>query len=396
MYVRKTLLLSILVIGICTSCDRDSLLDVPPSPFPMDNTTFSVETIAKGFSIPFGIAIVSDSEYFITDRTNRLYWFKDDQLIEIDGTPNIATFRDPGIAAIAHGGLMDISLHPEYPNTPWLYIAYLSAGATGTVARFQIHDNQITQLETILETSTPGFYGNGMRIVWEDDSHFFLNIGASTLTTNANPILISQDLNEDWGKVHRLMEDGSTPADNPIFAGTTNASSIWSYGHRDVQGLYYDKVTGTLFGVEHGPKGGDEFNVIEGGNNYGWPLFTFGINYDGATVSSMSEREAAQSTQLPEHYWTAPTNDGGQSIAPSCLLKVDGSSVPDWNDHFLIGSLAFRRLLKFDRNTGETFGLDLEGRVRTIKQLPGGDIIALIERSHPTLSNGRIVRISAR
>lgn len=213
-------------------------------------------------------------------------------------------------------------------------------------------------------------------------------------STSSNPVLNAQDLNDDAGKIHRLMEDGSIPSDNPVFERFSSPTTIWSYGHRDVQGLYFEESTNTLFGVEHGPKGGDEFNIVKKGKNYGWPLFSYGINYDGAWVSTISEDSAAKSTVLPEHYWTIPTDDGGQALAPACLLKVNGSTITDWNDYFVFGSLAFRRLMKYNRETDETFGLNIEGRVRTIKQLPSGDIIALIERNDLTQSNGMIIRIS--
>ena len=308
--------------------------------------------------------------------------------------PAILAYEDPGLPAIIHGGLMDVSIHPNYPTSPWVYLSYLDTDSFATVARFQIQDKAAIQFEIIFRTRSSSDYGNGMRIVWEDDAHFFLNIGGSTLTTNTNPVFVSQDLEEDWGKIHRLKEDGSIPLDNPVFDGLTSPTSIWSYGHRDSQGLYFDKSSDTLFGLEHGPKGGDEFNVIEKGGNYGWPLFTYGVNYDGAEVSTISEDEAAASTILPEHYWTVPTDYGGQAVAPAGLLKVDGSNISDWNNHFLFGSLAFRRLMKYNHETNETFGLNIEGRVRTIKQLPSGDIIALIERNDLNLSNGKIVRIS--
>ncbi|MEE9373875.1 MAG: PQQ-dependent sugar dehydrogenase [Saprospiraceae bacterium] len=145
-------------------------------------------------------------------------------------------------------------------------------------------------------------------------------------------------------------------------------TTIWSYGHRDVQGLYFDTFTNTLFDVEHGPKGGDEFNIIAKGKNYGWPLFSYGINYDGVGESTISKDSAATFTVLPEHFWTVLTNDGGESIAPGCFLKVERSNISDWNGHFLFGFLAYRRLVKYNRDTDETYGLNIQGRVRTIKQ----------------------------
>lgn len=380
-----------LLLGILISCNN--IITVPKSPYPISNDDFTTKTIAGGFTIPYGIAIVNDNEYFITDRIGKLFHFKDSILNEIGGIPEVATFGTPGLAAIMHGGLMDLSLHPNYKNNAWIYMAYLPLDGYAKVSRFKVADNKAIEFEDIFKTRGQCYFGNGMRIVWEDSTHFFLNIGCSNFSTAANPVMFAQDFNVDAGKIHRLNEDGSVPTDNPILESMDAPSSIWSYGHRDVQGLYYEASTKTLFGVEHGPKGGDEFNIIEKGKNYGWPLFSYGINYYGEVVSLISKDSAATFTVLPEHYWTVPTNDGGQAIAPACLLKVDGSNIPAWNGHFLLGSLAFRRLMLYNRETDETYGLNIEGRVRTVKQLPGGDIIALIERNDLRKSNGKIVRI---
>jgi aldose sugar dehydrogenase len=382
----------IFLFGCLVSCNTN-IIRVPDSPYPISNDSFSIDTIAHGFTIPYGIAIVEENEYFITDRVGKMFHFKDGNLTEIIGIPEVVTFGTPGIGAIMHGGLMDISIHPNYSTNSWIYISYLNPEGLAMVSRLKIQHNTVTQFEIIFKARNQDYTGNGMRIVWEDDTHFFLNIGNSNFSTITNPILYAQDFNYDAGKIHRLMEDGSIPSNNPIFNNFTSPTTIWSYGHRDVQGLYFEESSNTLFGVEHGPKGGDEFNIIEKGKNYGWSLFTYGINYDGALVSTISKDSAATFTVFPEYYWTVPTHDGGQAIAPACLLKVDGSNISDWNDYFLIGSLAFRRLMKYNRETDETFGLNIEGRVRTIKQLPSGDIIALIERNDLNQSNGMIVKI---
>ena len=367
-------------------------IPVPPSPYAISDDAFTVSTLAEGFSIPYGIAIVDDEEYYISERFGKLFHYRKGMLTEIKGVPAV------GIAKLGEvillGGLMDISLHPDYANNRWLYITYVSDDCLSKVARCKIENEAITQFEIIFTTQHQTIAGNGLRMAWEDDHHFFLNIGGTSFSTQSHPILVSQNLHSEGGKVHRLKDDGSIPQDNPIFEGFSSPSSIWSYGHRDVQGLHFDVSRKELVGVEHGPKGGDEFNVIEKGKNYGWPLYSFGIHYSGEPVSLISKDSAAKFTVFPEHYWTVPNEDGGQAIGPACLLKVEGSNITDWNDFYLMGSLPFKRLLKYDRTTQQTYGLNIEGRVRTIKQLPGGDIIALIERSNTGESNGKIIRIS--
>jgi glucose/arabinose dehydrogenase len=384
-----------IVLVLFTACQNNTQLEIPKSPFPLSNDLIRIDTLAEGFVIPFDLAILGDDEYFISDRIGKLFHFKEGELIQVKDIPTVTSFEDPGLPFISHGGLMDVSIHPNYPATPWVYMVYFSNGKC-RVDRFQVVQNKAVQLENIFETRTTGYYGNGSRIVWEDDRHFFLNLGSSTISTNAHPIYIAQDLHEDWGKIHRLNDDGSIPEDNPILPGQNKPGSIWSYGHRDAQGLYYDKSTQTLFAAEHGPQGGDEFNIIVKGGNYGWPLFTYGIDYSGVPVSTISEDSATSSTILPEHYWTVPTNYGGQSIAPACMIKVDGSKLKTWNGHFLIGSLAYRRLLLYNRDTDVTTALPIIGRVRTVRQLPGGDILALVERDNlATQPNGKILRMSA-
>ena len=395
--IRSYLALSISIatcLGLTTSCkDNEGDIPVPPSPYPISDDHFSVSTIAEGLSIPYGVAIVNENEYFITDRMGKMFHFQDGNLTEISGVPLVAILVHTGKPELVHGGLMDVTIHPNYATNSLVYFSYISVDCFANVARCKIQNDSITQFEIIFATKNQNVFGNGMRIVWEDDTHFFLNVGGSAFSTKDYPITVSQDLNSEGGKIHRLMEDGSIPADNPVFKGFKSPTTIWSYGHRDVQGLYYDKEEKTLFGAEHGPKGGDEFNIIKKGNNYGWPLFSYGIHYNGVGVSTISKDSASRFTTFPEHYWTVPTNDGGRSIGPACLLKVKGSNISGWNNHFLIGSLSFRRLLKYNRETDETFGLNLEGRIRTVKQLPGGDIIALMERSNLNESNGKIVRI---
>ena len=182
------ILFALLLLGCLISCNTN-IIKVPVSPYPISNDSFSLDTIAQGFTIPYGIAIVKENEYFITDRIGKLYHFNDNNQVEIGGMPEVATFGTPGIPAIMHGGLMDISIHPNYSTNPWIYISYLNPEGLAIVSRLKIKDNTATQFENIFTARAQDYTGNGMRIVWEDDAHFFLNIGNSNWSTKTNPVL---------------------------------------------------------------------------------------------------------------------------------------------------------------------------------------------------------------
>ena len=386
------LLIPLALLTLGNACDWGTPF---PLPFPEDTQVeLREQVLAEGFEIPFDVAIVDDDTFLVSDRVGRLVRYDEGAVTEILGLPEVTTFPDPGIPAMLHGGLMDVELHPLYPDEPWVYVSYHSKGGFLKVDRFQLRGDTAIAFETVFKSRGPGYYGNSSRIVWQDDRHFFLNIGGSTLSTVSDPILVAQDLNNDWGKIHRLADDGGIPADNPVWPSQAEPSSIWSYGHRDATGLWREPDTGEWLAVEHGPKGGDEFNAIVRGGNYGWPLFSYGIDYSGARVSLISEERAAATTVLPEHTWTVATKDGGQAIAPAFLLGVRDSALPALNGRFLLSSLAYRWLLVYDRETRETRTLPVSGRLRNAAQLPDGRILVLRERTGPFASDGQVIVLS--
>ena len=202
-----------------------------------------------------------------------------------------------------------------------------------------------------------------------------------------------QDLSNDGGKIHRLHADGTVPADNPVFEDATAPSSIWSYGHRDPQGMYFDAKEGVLYETEHGPLGGDELNVVTKGGNFGWPLFSYGLNYDGTPVSDLTEEEAGQTSILPLRGW-----DSSFNMAPSGLELIAGNLFPELAGSFVFGSLAQQRLIAYSAESGETtILLDQVGRVRDVVELPSGALLILIDTGSPTPSDsGRIVKLTPR
>jgi len=268
-----------------------------------------------------------------------------------------------------------------------VYIAYDDASLDLTVARFELRDDRAEQFRVIYESDE---FSIGSRIEWQDSSHFFLSFGVGG---DPRPAPGPQDLSADVGKIHRLAADGQIPPDNPIIAGALQPSTIWSYGHRNPQGLYYDAAERKLYASEHGPLGGDELNVVNAGANYGWPLFSYGLNYDRTRVSEMTEDAARAVSTLPAKFWGPDYR-----VAPSGLHFVEGSQFAAWNDAFLFGALRMQPLMRSDPVADETrVVLQNVGRVRDIAQLPSGKLLIAVDAGSPKSSDrGRIIELSPR
>lgn len=265
------------------------------------------------------------------------------------------------------------------------YLAYVNEDYHLSVVRFRLKGNTAQDVEIIFKSNQ---FAIGSRIAWKDNTHFFLTFGAGGAP---GPDPGPQDLTNPKGKIFRLMADGSIPEDNPVFPGMSEPSGIWTYGHRDPQGLFYDKDNETLYSNEHGPLGGDEFNVITKEGNYGWPLFSYGLNYDNTKVSDMTEEEAAKNTILPIKHWTPDFR-----LAPSCLIRLKNSNFEPWNGSFLMGALTYKHLVLYNPDTDETeIVLPKAGRVRDIAQLPSGNLVILIDQNSPRYwSKGRLVKLT--
>lgn len=381
----------IAVLTILASCSTDDgpAPDVRPvanNDPPVSNEDLpensGFEVIVTGYNIPWGIEVVGEEEYVFTDRTGAFYHYLNGSAKQVTGIPVVSTVTFSGII---YGGLMDVSLHPNFEINNWIYITYVNNISNLSVARFKLVENKAEELEVIYSSNQ---FSIGSRIAWQNDSHFFLSIGVGG---SPFPDPGPQNLSNDVGKIHRLTEDGQIPSDNPVFVGESGPISVWTYGHRNPQGFYIDPATKTFYANEHGPLGGDELNIIEKGGNYGWPLFSYGLNYDGSPVSDMTEAEAAVSTVLPLKAWTTSFR-----ISPSGLIKLKNSNFPEWNGSFLMGSLLGRDLVRYDPADDLTeIVLENIGRVRDIAQLPSGDLLILIDEGSPTAADkGRIVRLS--
>ena len=339
---------------------------------------FESRVVASGFHTPWSIEVIGDEQYLVSDRMGELVFVDRGNMVKLAGIPETRTFK----ADRHYGGLMDVSLHPDFQSNQSVYVAYVDTDYKMVVGRFAFRDRSVQDFEVVFRSNE---FSIGSRVEWQDSEHFFVSQGMGGTPL---PDLGPQDLNSDGGKIHRLKADGSIPSDNPVFEEIGQPSSIWSYGHRDPQGLYFDHSTNVLYSTEHGPLGGDELNIVQKGGNYGWPRFSNGLNYDGSVVGDLSEAEADVLTILPAKAWGPTFN-----MAPSSLSRVD---LPGLGSQFVWGSLAQQRLIAYDLASNRTsIVLDNFGRIREVKQLPGGDLLLVVdsESSYSTYS-GSLVRIA--
>jgi aldose sugar dehydrogenase len=327
---------------------------------------FGIDTVASGLNNPWGMVFLPDNRILVTERAGDIRVIAEGSLTEdrIQGVPSVY--------AQGQGGLLDIMLHPDYAQNGWIYISYSKPGQGGgstTLIRARLQGNSLIDLEELF-VAQPFLSSSvhfGSRIAFDGNGHVFLSTGERGTKEN------SQNLNNHHGKILRLNEDGSVPTDNP-FVDTPNARpEIWTYGHRNVQGMIYDEESGRLWAHEHGPQGGDELHIIEQGRNYGWPVITYGINYDGTPITNITEKEGMEQ---PLHYWVP-------SIAPCGMTLVTSERYPGWQNNLLIGALAKRHVARVEIENGRYVGeerlLEDYGRVRAVKQSPNGYIYVAME-----------------
>lgn len=328
---------------------------------------FEAELIIDEMQIPWGMAFLPDGSMLITEKSGELIHFK-------DGHKKIVG-NSPEIYLRGQGGLLDIALHPDYQNNGWIYISYASEegedkGGNTAIMRAKFDGNNLTDNEVLYKATPNTTKGQhfGSRFAFDNEGYLYFSIGERG-ARDVNP----QDITRDGGKIYRLNADGSIPADNP-FVGTDGAKeAIFSYGHRNPQGLVKNPMTGEIWDNEHGPQGGDEINIIEKGKNYGWPVITYGINYSGTPITDKTEMEGMEQ---PLHYWVP-------SIAPSGMTFVSSDKYPEWKGNLLIGSLKFQYLERLELKGNkvvyrEKLMPDL-GRVRDVRQAPDGYIYVAVE-----------------
>ncbi|GAB1856932.1 PQQ-dependent sugar dehydrogenase [Flavobacteriaceae bacterium MHTCC 0001] len=332
-----------------------------------EDIIYTTELVVPELDIPWGMEFLPDGSILITEKVGTLILFKDGKKTSIEGFPEVYVR--------GQGGLLDVKLHPEYASNGWIYFSFGSSEGEGSgghtaIIRAKLKDNSLTDIQHLYkgEGNTKKGQHWGSRIAFDNEGYLYFSIGDRG-NRDVNP----QDITKDGGKIYRLHADGTIPEDNPYIDEASAKKAIYSFGHRNPQGMIKHPITGDIWTHEHGPKGGDEINIIKKGKNYGWPIISYGINYDGTPFTDITEKEGMEQ---PLFYWVP-------SIAPCGMTIVNSDKYKDWNGDLLVGSLKFQYLerLVIKNNTVVKREKLFEGlgRFRNVKQAPDGFLYAAIE-----------------
>lgn len=369
----RILLLLFLLCGVAPGYAAQTL-----EPQSADESGFRVVTITEGLEHPWGLAFLPDGRMLVTERPGRLRIVEQGKLnpLPITGLPEIT--------AVGQGGLLDIALHPNYQKNGWLYFSYVGFGQGGMgtrVARARLNGLRLTDVEELFRMNIGSMSGRhfGSRLLFDRAGYLYITVGERGDQQRA------QLLNDHAGSVIRLHDDGRIPQDNPFVNRPDLLPEIYSYGHRNPQGMALHPQSGQVWIHEHGPQGGDELNLIVAGQNYGWPVITYGVNYGIGTP--IGEGTHKPGMVQPNYYWVP-------SIAPSGMTFYDGEAFPQWRGSLFIGSLKFELLvrLEFD-DDGEVVKEKRMlrgrlGRIRDVRTGPDGLLYLLTDEP-----NGKLVRL---
>lgn len=337
-----------------------------------------VSVVTADLARPFGLAFLPNGDMLVTELAGRLRLVHDGAL---DPDPIAGV---PEVYAVAASGLKDVAVHPRFAQTHWVYLSYVKPGehgaSTTAIARGRLEGHALEDVRDILVTnaSTTRDADSGSRLAFDRDGMLYVTIGDRFQLDKV------QDPASHFGKVLRLRDDGSVPADNPFSGKPGYAPEVYTLGHRNAQGLALNPWTGEMWSNEHGPQGGDELNVLVPGGNYGWPLVTYGVDYGGAALTDTPVRPGMESPKL---FWVP-------SIAPSGLAFYTGNRFPAWHGDTFVGAMGragtghVRRIV-FDENGLEVGqeGLltELHQRIRDVRESPDGLLYALTDEDRGAL-----------
>lgn len=338
-----------------------------------------VETYADSLDRPWGIAFLPDGRLLVTERPGRM------RLVARDGTVSAPLAGVPTVLAAGQGGLLDVAVDPNFAKNRTIYFTFSEPGAEGTAstaaARAELGDGRLDNVRVIYsqvpKVRSGAHYGS--RIAFARDGSLFITFGDRN---NQRPLV--QDLSTGIGKLIRIRPDGSIPRDNPFVGRANTNEAIWSYGHRNLQGVAIHPQTGQLWTVEHGARGGDELNHPEQGKNYGWPIITYGTEYSGLPIGDGIT--AKEGMEQPVYYWDPV-------IAPGGMTFYTGDKYPGWQGSLVIGSMNPGALVRLELANGrvvkeERYLGDLGERIRDVQQGPDGYLYVATDNP-----KGRILRV---
>ncbi|HIK43830.1 MAG TPA: PQQ-dependent sugar dehydrogenase [Leptolyngbyaceae cyanobacterium M65_K2018_010] len=391
--IALSLVLASCATGSVSSLDPTGERAVPPTPSPQPSPAASppqveeVEpvTVVEGLEHPWGMAWLPNGDLLITERPGRLRRVQAGRLdpTPIEGVPEVLAFRQ--------GGLLDIALHPAFEDNRWVYLAYAHGTREANrtrVARARLGDGALTDWTVIFETNRakPDGQHFGARLLWLPDRTLLVALGDG----GNPPVQLDGDLirnqaqnpQSHLGTVVRLRDDGSVPADNPFVGNPKADPLVWSYGHRNIQGLALDGATGQVWATEHGARGGDELNRLQPGQNYGWPRVTYSEEYSGGPITTERSRPGMVD---PITYWTP-------AIAPSGLAVYRGDRYPQWQGQIFAGGLVSQDVRRIEVNSQGTVvsqtPIPIGQRVRDVRQGPDGLLYVLTDDPR-----GRLIRL---
>jgi len=389
----RKLLTSITFLLTSTVSGLTLAADAPPigiAPYTIDDSPYVFDTaeqhdievtlLAKGLPRAFSLAFLPDGDLLVSERGGDLRIIHD----ATGANPRLDPNPVPGMPALAepyrNGGLNDLALHPDFDDNHWLYFSYNRAGpkdgdrqtSIPAIMRGRYNNGRLSNVEELFSGEPGGT--SGMRIVFGNDGTLYMTTGAPFGPE-------AQELDNVFGKVLRLNDDGSIPADNPFLGRDDMHPAIYTSGHRDQLGLTVHRASGKVFSAEHGPNGGDEVNLLVPGADYGWPATSYGRNYDGSRIS---ELPVERGTQQPAVVWIP-------SIGPSGIMFYDGDAFPAWKGNLFVGSVRYGQIDRtgslervvlnenFEELRREKLLTQLHQRIRDVKQGPDGNLYVLTD-----------------
>jgi glucose/arabinose dehydrogenase len=366
--------LQVLLIPFSLQSQAASTIEINQS-----NPNFKLERVAQGLGVPWGMAFLNDHELIFTEREGNI------KILNLDSLEITLLKGTTEVDAEGQGGMLDVATGPDYATRGWLYFTYSKStvsGAVTTLARARRSGIHLSDWQDLLVTdsATSSYRHFGSRIAFDQQGHVFFGVGDRSKRDS------SQNLSNHAGTIMRLGLDGSIPDDNPFLSQDNMLPEIWSYGHRNPQGLLYDTSSGNLWSIEHGPRGGDEINLIEKGANYGWPVISYGKEYWGPVSIGEGTEKAGMEQPIKVYI---------PSIAPGSLMLYSATAFPQWQGSLFSGALKLRHLNRVSISADnkaiaeERLLGDLNERIRALVQSPEGWI-------YFSTDSGKIIRMRPR